>query len=144
MATKRIGRPPKSVQDRKAVNFTFRSRGEMRERLQSAAANSRRSISEEIEYRLDQSFQRDDFEQVLGQEQLLWERYGKVIDGIVEQAVRRAVNKTAAFLRGESDELPVGPARKAPLYRGLLSDDLDQPTEPKPATPAFGDEEDSK
>ena len=41
------------------VNFTFRSRGQMRERLQAAASASGRSISEEIEYRLDQSFTRD-------------------------------------------------------------------------------------
>jgi Arc-like DNA binding domain len=143
MATKRIGRPPKPAEDRKAVNFTFRSRRQMRERLQKAAALSGRSISEEIEDRLNQSFKQDDFEQVLGQEQLLWARYGKVIDRIVEQAVRRAVKKTVAFVAGESDELPV-PTRKAPLYRGLLSDALDQPTEPKPATPARRDEEDSK
>lgn len=44
-AKKRIGRPPKAKEDRKAVNFTFRSRGEMRERLQAAAAASGRSIS---------------------------------------------------------------------------------------------------
>src|SRR5262245_28606922 len=55
-AKKRIGRPPKSEEDRKAVNFTFRSRGQMRERLQAAAAASGRSISEEIERRLEGSF----------------------------------------------------------------------------------------
>jgi len=59
-AKKRIGRPPKSEEDRKAVNFTFRSRGQMRDRLQAAAAASRRSISEEIEYRLENSFREDD------------------------------------------------------------------------------------
>jgi Arc-like DNA binding domain len=55
-AKKRIGRPPKAKEDRKAVNFTFRSRDQMRERLEAAAAASGRSISEEIEYRLNQSF----------------------------------------------------------------------------------------
>jgi len=55
-AKKRIGRPPKAKEDRKAVNFTFRSRGQMRERLEKAAAASGRSISEEIEFRLNQSF----------------------------------------------------------------------------------------
>ena len=53
---KRIGRPPKPPKNRKSVNFTFRSREEMREQLRSAAAVSGRSISEEIEYRLVQSF----------------------------------------------------------------------------------------
>src|SRR5262249_761085 len=55
-ATKRIGRPPKAKEDRKAVNFTFRSRDQMRERLEAAAAASGGSISEEIEFRLNQSF----------------------------------------------------------------------------------------
>ncbi len=57
---KRIGRPPKPAKERKSVNFTFRSRGELREQLRRAAEVSGRSISEEIEYRLDQSF-RDEY-----------------------------------------------------------------------------------
>ena len=57
---KRIGRPPKAKEDRKAVNFTFRSRGQMRDLLKAAAAASGRSISEEIEYRLQNSFREDD------------------------------------------------------------------------------------
>jgi hypothetical protein len=57
---KRIGRPPKSEEDRRDVNFTFRSRGQMRERLKTAADAARRSISEEIEYRLENSFREDD------------------------------------------------------------------------------------
>jgi Arc-like DNA binding domain len=59
-AKKRIGRPPKSEEDRKGVNFTFRNRGQMRERLQEAAAASKRSISEEIEHRLEDSFRNED------------------------------------------------------------------------------------
>ena len=57
---KRIGRPPKPPKNRKSVNFTFRSREGMREQLRAAAAASGRSISEEIEYRLVQSF-RDEY-----------------------------------------------------------------------------------
>jgi hypothetical protein len=59
-AKKRIGRPPKAKEDRKAVNFTFRSRGQMRERLQTAAMASGCSISEEIERRLEESFRTED------------------------------------------------------------------------------------
>ena len=57
---KRIGRPPKPAKERKTVNFTFRSRGDMRQKLQDAAAPYGRSISEEIERRLEQSF-RDEY-----------------------------------------------------------------------------------
>ena len=60
MAQKRMGRPPKLAEDRKATHFTFRTRGVMRERLQAAATGSGRSISEEIEYRLDRQFQHDE------------------------------------------------------------------------------------
>jgi len=46
---KRIGRPPLPAKARKAVNLTFRVRRDMREWLRTAAAESGRSISEEIE-----------------------------------------------------------------------------------------------
>jgi hypothetical protein len=49
-AKKRTGRPPKGEEDRKDVNFTFRSRRQMRERLKAAADGARRSVSEEIEF----------------------------------------------------------------------------------------------
>ena len=73
---KRIGRPPKPAKNRKSVNFTFRSREEMREQLRAAAAVSGRSISEEIEYRLNQSFQKELFLEavraVLQEEMEIW------------------------------------------------------------------------
>jgi hypothetical protein len=59
---KRIGRPAKSEEDRRDVNFTFRSRGQMRERLKTAADAARRSISEEIELRLEKSFWQEETE----------------------------------------------------------------------------------
>jgi len=61
-AKKRIGRPPKAKEDRKAVNFTFRSWGQMRERLQTAAIAAGRSVSEEIEFRLEKSFWQEETE----------------------------------------------------------------------------------
>jgi aminopeptidase N len=65
MAAKKRGRPPKAKEDRKAVNFTFRSRGQMRDLLKAAAAASKRSISEEIEYRLERSFRQQEIEEEL-------------------------------------------------------------------------------
>jgi hypothetical protein len=50
------GRPALAESERKTVNFTFRSRPELREKLAAAAVQSGRSISEEIESRLAQSF----------------------------------------------------------------------------------------
>ena len=57
---KRPGRPPKTDAERKSRNLTFRSRGDLRDRLQEAAQRSGRSLSEEIEYRLWKSIVDDD------------------------------------------------------------------------------------
>ncbi len=53
---KRRGRPPVPDSQRRSTNFTFRSRGDLHSRLAGAAAQSNRSISEEIEWRLERSF----------------------------------------------------------------------------------------
>jgi hypothetical protein len=52
----RRGRPPIPPGQRKSKNFTFRSRGDLHARLADAAAQSNRSISEEIEWRIQRSF----------------------------------------------------------------------------------------
>ena len=53
------GRPPRHQGERLSKNRTFRVRGGLDEKLQAAAAVSGRSVSEEIEFRLDQSFDRE-------------------------------------------------------------------------------------
>jgi hypothetical protein len=59
-SAKRIGRPPVPTAQRKSKNFTFRSRGDLHARLAGAAAQSNRSISEEIEWRVERSFMDQD------------------------------------------------------------------------------------
>jgi hypothetical protein len=54
------GRPPRHQGERLSKNRTFRVRGGLDEKLEAAAAASERSVSEEIEFRLDQSFDRDE------------------------------------------------------------------------------------
>jgi hypothetical protein len=56
----KIGRPPRRAGERLSKNRTFRIRGDLDDWLQAAAAQSGRSVSEEIEYRLEQSFQREE------------------------------------------------------------------------------------
>jgi hypothetical protein len=58
--TKRKGRPPKYAGEGKRQNFSFRIRDKTRERLIATVAETGRSLSEEIEYRIDQSFQWED------------------------------------------------------------------------------------
>jgi hypothetical protein len=51
----RIGRPPKHEGERLSKNRTFRVRGTLDEQLETAAQKAGRSVSEEIERRLDDS-----------------------------------------------------------------------------------------
>jgi predicted HicB family RNase H-like nuclease len=50
------GRPPLSAEQKKDRNLTFRTRNGLREKLAAAAEAHGRSISEEIEHRLNESF----------------------------------------------------------------------------------------
>jgi hypothetical protein len=61
MARKRqskLGRPPKHEGERLSKNRTFRVRGTLDEQLEAAAQKAGRSVSEEIERRLEDSFKR--------------------------------------------------------------------------------------
>ena len=55
-AKRKVGRPALPEEQRRNRALKFRARGDMQARLQAAADKSGRSISEEIEYRLEQSF----------------------------------------------------------------------------------------
>jgi hypothetical protein len=57
---KKAGRPPLPPKHRKVRNVTFRSRDDLYGELQAAAAKSGRSLSEEIERRLEKSFSSSD------------------------------------------------------------------------------------
>ena len=70
----KMGRPPRHEGERLSKNRTFRIRGELDDRLQAAASKAGRSVSEEIEYRLEHSFRRED------------------TTGLVKKTVREAVD----------------------------------------------------
>lgn len=59
LAPRKRGRPAKPAGERKAHNLTFRTRADFRERLERAASNSGRSVSEEVELRIERSFEID-------------------------------------------------------------------------------------
>jgi hypothetical protein len=56
----KIGRPPKRKGERLSKNRTFRVRGTLDQQLADAADEAGRSVSEEIEHRLENSFREDD------------------------------------------------------------------------------------
>ena len=55
---KKRGRPALPESERKSRNLTFRARGDLRDRLLRSANESGRSMSEEIEFQLEQGFER--------------------------------------------------------------------------------------
>ncbi len=57
---KRRGRPPKYAGEGKRQNFSFRIRDKVRERLVDVVKETGRSLSEEIEWRIEKSFEWDD------------------------------------------------------------------------------------
>lgn len=59
MKAKTRGRPPKRKGERLSKNRTFRVRGALDDLLQAASDASGRSVSEEVEYRLDRTFVED-------------------------------------------------------------------------------------
>ncbi len=60
-ARKKTGRPPKSPDGQPRITHSMRLRGQIREQLIEAAKKAERSISEEIEHRVEQSFVRDGY-----------------------------------------------------------------------------------
>ncbi|GJE14569.1 hypothetical protein [Methylobacterium longum] len=59
-AQKKIGRPAKNPGEGKRPTITFRCRGPLHERIQASAREADRSVSEEVETRLDRSYLADD------------------------------------------------------------------------------------
>lgn len=59
-APKKIGRPAKNPGEGKRPTITFRCRGPLHERIQASAREADRSVSEEVETRLDRSYAADD------------------------------------------------------------------------------------
>src|SRR5215467_10532498 len=77
----KIGRPPKREGERLSKNRTFRVRGTLDEQLEAAAQKAERSVSEEIERRLEDSFRQQEIEKLTGAVKLqvtlsesLWQR----------------------------------------------------------------------
>jgi hypothetical protein len=93
----KMGRPPRHEGERLSKSRTFRVRPHLDELLMTAAAKAGRSVSEEIEYRLDRSFYED----------ALSARMAETMAPLVEQAARAggeaALKVHLAFSRPETE-----------------------------------------
>lgn len=83
---KRRGRPPLDPEARKDGNLTFRSRRDLRSKLEQAARENGRTVSKEAEHRLTQSFLANDLRQIVREEiaAALKERNGLGLSEILE------------------------------------------------------------
>jgi hypothetical protein len=86
-AKKPRGRPPKAPEKGRRQNYTFRLHDETRERLVKSAAAANRSLSEEIEWRVEQLFQ---WEQAFGDIQTMLAQAKEITEGGLDAALRRA------------------------------------------------------
>lgn len=123
MAKKKRGRPPRHAGEKLSKTRTFRVRGALDETLQEAATKAGRSVSEEIEHRLERSFY-DDREarrflgSEVGSEILRLIRLAMSLEAVTSggndwsedvgssQNVRIAVNAIIATFTGLSIDLP--------------------------------------
>lgn len=93
--SKRRGRkagPPNLV---KCKNFTFRLRSGMGEKLKEAAKRMERTMSEEIEYRLTQSFDADAIAAVIerlerNMKRMEWRGFGEEAKAFVQAEIKAA------------------------------------------------------
>lgn len=118
---RKAGRPARHEGERLAKNRTFRVRGRLDKMLQKAAGKAGRSVSEEIEFRLERSFYDDRMSAELlggeGGELLRMIRAAMVLGGIDEgpgraETVRTAVNAIIAAAKGLPLELPAAEGRR--------------------------------
>ena len=92
------GRKPKTELGRKSHYVSFRARGDLRDRLAVAAAEHNRSMSEEIERRLEDLFRSQDelanyaiqLRELTERNRALEDEYSKIQAGIDQQNTRIA------------------------------------------------------
>ena len=68
MAKRTRGRPALPKAERKRGIFTFRATDALRQRVADSAKQSGRSISEELEYRVEESYRREDISKAVAKE----------------------------------------------------------------------------
>lgn len=97
------GRPKIAAMDRKSKNLTFRTRGSMRDELRRAASAADRSMSEEIEWRLNLTFIGHSITQIRGRPRLNSPQHSdRVPLGLrVSARIKNAID-TAANINGRS------------------------------------------
>ncbi len=108
-AKKRTGRPPLPEKDRKSAVLRHRVRGDIYERIATAAAASGRPMSDEVEARLRASFDNDDLRKIIREE-----LRAELRSGATAALAETAEERTKGYLRAAIDR---DPNVKAALHR---------------------------
>lgn len=111
---RRRGRPAKYPGEGKRTTHTFRVREETRQRLIDAAAESGRSVSEEIEWRVEQSF---------GNEETITKLSKTVIDLLKEKS--EAAGQMVAAALEQQRQQDATPTVSHPVAPTIATVDLD-------------------
>jgi hypothetical protein len=115
MATKKaVGRPPRREGERLSKNRTFRVRGDLDEKLQAAVEGTGRSVSEEIERRLEESFLRTN---LLALVRELFENASRDQRAHLDNAFRDLPEKVAERLRSEQGDKEVERRLEEPFLK---------------------------
>jgi hypothetical protein len=92
------GRPPMKAGEAKRASFNTRLRGALKSELEKSASDSGRSLSEEIEFRLEQSVQRQ-----RALREMLELRFGSELARILDAGARDAAAEIRRITNGRVD-----------------------------------------
>jgi hypothetical protein len=97
----RTGRPPRHEGEQLSKNRTFRVRGDLDEKLIAASEKSGRSVSEEIERRLEMSFREEEIRQQVIAES--WAIFTNAMKSVQHQEAGQPPQPTGGLLDGIVD-----------------------------------------
>jgi hypothetical protein len=106
----KAGRPPRHAGERLVKNRTFRVWGKLDDQLQAAAEQSRRTVSAEIEFRLELSFLMDRLDAQMrallgmGLKEALLGQLGELGSVDDEEPIKRWFTRIARFANIEAEE----------------------------------------
>lgn len=139
------GGQPKPAAARKRNNLTFRTRDDLRERLERAAERSHRSVSEEIEFRLLRDF---GWEATKGDIDEMRAQAAALVSGARVQMVRLAALQILREVEGRPRRVVIDfetlLAEADGIERGLRSGFRPQDAPPPSETPRLTAEEEER
>ena len=124
---KRIGRPTKPPNPGERVTLGLRVTAELKNRIEAAANEKGRSLSQEAEFRLERSLDREEL-----LPEVLTLAYGKPVADVLIEMRPQLMKLDARRLKGMID--PDMVAKLYEQWKGILGDSADAPVTSQPLT----------